>query len=153
MACGDQAASVGDVMDSAKDAAENTMDSAKDAAENTMDAAKDAMSASAPSEEVTATIDAVKSVGGDITALPAEAAVGNINTWITKLSSMEGTEDIVGSLGNLKTELTSGKIDGGKVSGILSELAEQTRELGKGNPALGTIASALDAGAKKLAGK
>jgi len=107
----------------------------------------------APSEELSATIEAVKSAGGDITALSPEAAVGNIDTWIGKLGSMEGTEDIVGSLKGLKAELTSGDIDGGKVSGILTTLAAKTRELGDGNMALGTIASALEAGAKKLGGE
>jgi len=140
-----------DAMDAAKSTASDAMDAAKSTASDAMGAAKDAVSM--PGEEVTATIDAVKSAGGDITALPAEAAVGNINTWINKLSGMEGTEDVVAGLGNLKTELTSGDIDGSKVSVILADLAGKTRELGNGNPALNTIAGALEAGAKKLGGE
>lgn len=172
MACGEQASSAADavsnVTEAAGDAVSDVTEAAGDAATDLTEAAGDAASSAAgaatgamesvkdaikPSEEVTATIDAVKSAGGDITALPAEAAVGNIDTWIGKLSSMEGTEDIVASLGSLKTELTSGDIDGGKVSGILTELASKTRELGDGNMALGTIAGALEAGAKKLGGE
>ena len=172
MACGDQAASVGDAMDSAKESAGNAMDSAKETAGGAMDSAKEtagnAMDSAkesagnamdkvsgmaAPGEAVTATIDAVKSAGGDITALSPDAAVGNINTWIEKLGSMDGTEGVVDGLKSLKTELTSGEIDGSKVSTILSSLAEKTRELGGDNMAVGTIASALDAGAKKLGGQ
>jgi len=99
-----------------------------------------------------ATVDAVKSVGGDITALPAGAAVSNIDGWIAKLETMDGTEAIVGNLNELKTELTSGDIDGGAVSGILSSLADQTKELSAKAPALGAVASALQAGADKLGG-
>lgn len=99
------------------------------------------------------TVEAVKSAGGDITALPAGAAVSNIEGWIGKLRSMDGTDAIVGELNNLKTELTAGNIDGKKVSGILSSLAEQTRGMASKAPMLGTLASALQAGADKLGGR
>lgn len=99
------------------------------------------------------TVDAVKSVGGDITALPANAAVSNIEGWVGKLSSMDGTEAMVSELNALKTELTAGKIDGGKVSTILGSLAEQTRGMAAKAPALSVLANALQAGADKLAGK
>lgn len=99
-----------------------------------------------------ATVEAVTSVGGDITALPAGAAVSNIEGWITKLQTMEGTEGLVGDLGSLKTELMAGSIDGKKVSGILSSLADQTRSLSAQAPALTTVADVLKAGADKLGG-
>ncbi len=99
------------------------------------------------------TIDAVQSTGGDITALPPDAAVTNIDSWISKLQSMDGTSGIVDNLQMLKSELTAGNIDGSKVSNLLSTLATQTREVGQGNAGLNTLASALDAGAQKLAGK
>jgi hypothetical protein len=100
-----------------------------------------------------ATVEAVTSVGGDITALPGSAAVGNIEGWITKLSSMEGTDAVVAELNSLKTELSSGDIDGAKVSTILSTLAEQTSDLAGDNAMLGAVANALKAGADKLGGK
>ncbi|NJC25698.1 hypothetical protein [Neolewinella antarctica] len=105
-----------------------------------------------PDPMIGGTIDAVQSTGGDITALPAGAAVSNIDGWISKLSSMDGTDGIVNELQSLKTELTSGNIDGMKVSGILSSLATSTRSMESKAPGLGTIASALQAGADKLGG-
>ncbi len=66
---------------------------------------------------------------------------------------MDGTDGIVNNLQSLKSELTAGSIDGGKVSNLLSTLATQTREVGQGNAGLSTLASALEAGARKLAGK
>ena len=107
----------------------------------------------APDPMVGETVNAVQSAGGDITALSPDAAVGNIDGWIGKLRGMDGADGIVSDLESLKTELTSGNIDGGKVSGILSQLASSTREMGKGNQGLNTLASALDAGAAKLGGK
>lgn len=99
------------------------------------------------------TIDAVQAKEGDITALDPGTAVSNIDSWIVKLGGMDGTSGMVSDLESLKMELSSGNIDGGKVSGILSSLASQTRDMGNGNPMLGTLASALDAGAAKLGGK
>lgn len=106
----------------------------------------------APKSMLQSTVEAVTSIGGDITALPADAAVGNIEGWITKLSSMDGTEAVVTQLNALKSELSSGDIDGAKVSGILSTLAEQTKGLAGDNAMLGAVASALQAGAEKLGG-
>ncbi|CAH1002444.1 hypothetical protein LEM8419_03323 [Neolewinella maritima] len=102
---------------------------------------------------LTATIDAVQSTGGDITALPADAAVSNIDTWINKLDGMDGTDGIVSNLQSLKGELTSGSIDGGRVSELLSTLASETRSVSGGNQGLSALASALEAGAEKLGGK
>lgn len=99
------------------------------------------------------TIDAVQSAGGDITALSPSTAVSNIDSWINELQDMDGTSEIVDNLKMLKTELTAGSIDGPKVSNLLSTLATQTREVGQGNAGLSTLATALDAGARKLAGK
>lgn len=101
---------------------------------------------------LTATLDAVASVGGDLTSLPAEAAVSNIEGWIGKLKTMEGTDAIVADLTTLQAELSTGKIDGKKVSTLLSSLATQTKSLASGTPALATLAGALEAGAKKLEG-
>lgn len=106
-----------------------------------------------PKSMLDATVEAVQSVGGDITALPAGAAVSNIEGWIAKLETMDGTEAIVSNLGALKTELTAGKIDGAKVSTLLSSLAEQTKGLAADNATLGAVAAALQAGADKLGGK
>lgn len=149
--CGDAATAMEDTAAGAADAVAETTKAAAGAVTDAADTAVDAMT---PEKSMLqSTIEAVTSVGGDITALPAGAAVSNIEGWITKLGSMEGTEGIVTELTSLKTELSSGKIDGGKVSGILSTLAEQTKGLAGDNKMLATVASALQAGADKLGGK
>ncbi len=99
------------------------------------------------------TIDAVQSAGGDLTALSPQAAVSNIESWINKLSSMDGTAPIVTDLKALQAELQTGNINGSKVSGLLSSLATKTRSLSSNAPMLNTLAGALQAGADKLAGK
>lgn len=98
------------------------------------------------------TVEAVTSVGGDITAFPAGAAVSNIEGWITELQTMDGTDEIVSNLNSLKTELMASSIDGTKVSGILATLADQTRSLSDTAPALATLADILKAGSDKLGG-
>ncbi len=103
--------------------------------------------------QVQQTMDAVQGAGGDITALAPSAAVSNIDSWISKLDGMDGTDGIVSNLRTLKDELGASTIDGGKVSGLLSQLASETREVGSGNQGLTMLASALDAGASKLGGK
>ncbi|NJC25697.1 hypothetical protein [Neolewinella antarctica] len=105
-----------------------------------------------PTGDVKATIDAVQSTGGDITALPAAAAVSNIDGWISTLGAMNGTDGIVRDLQSLKTELSAGAIDGDRVSGLLSSLATSTRSMESKAAGLGTLASALQAGADKLSG-
>ncbi len=98
------------------------------------------------------TVDAVNSVGGDITALPAGTAVSVIDSWSAKLSSMPGTEGVVADLNALKMELTAGQIDGKKVGALLSQLGTQTAAMAPDNMALGGLASALNAGGAKLSG-
>ncbi|MCX8212618.1 MAG: NAD kinase [Neolewinella sp.] len=130
-------------------------------AEETTEVAAPEVSAEVPAEVpaevsssiLTATIDAVTSVGGDLTALPAAAAVSNIESWITKLGTMEGTEGMVADLTSLKTELAAAEIDGGKVSTLLTSLASQTKSMADTAPGLGALAGALQAGADKLGGK
>jgi hypothetical protein len=99
------------------------------------------------------TLEAVSTTGGDITALSPEAAANNINGWITKLDQFEGTDAVVGDLANLKKELMLGEMDSAKVSGILSSLASNTRDLSDRAPGLATLADALQAGSDKLAGR
>ncbi|MGB3801877.1 MAG: hypothetical protein WA952_18810 [Lewinella sp.] len=113
----------------------------------------DPMANEANSQTLQSTISAVEGAGGDITALQPSTAVSNIDSWISELGNMDGTDEIVSDLQELKTELTADNIDGGSVSTLLSSLADQTRELGGNNMGLTTLARALDAGAEKLSGK
>lgn len=109
--------------------------------------------ASQPSPQLQNTVQAVQGAGGDITALDPGAAVGNIDGWINELRGMDGADGIVNDLESLKGELQGGNIDGGRVSNLLSSLADQTRGMSDRAPGLSSLASALQAGADKLAGK
>ncbi|WP_116127775.1 hypothetical protein [Lewinella sp. IMCC34183] len=105
------------------------------------------------SPQLQSTIQAVESAGGDITALAPGTAVSNIDSWISQLDGMDGTNAIVDNLKSLKMELNADNIDGSKVSNLLSTLARETRSAGNGNSGLDALANALDAGAQKLSGK
>ena len=99
------------------------------------------------------TLRAVAGKMGDITTLPAGAAVANVDAWIGELGGVDGTDDLVRGLRDLRSELTASSIDGEKVSGILFGLAEETSDLAGGNEAVETIAYALEAGGWRLKGK
>lgn len=96
------------------------------------------------------TLSVIKSKGADITTLPGSAAVGNIDSWITKLEAMDGTTMITSDLKQLKMELGKSSIDGAKVGTLLNSLARNTRALGGDNAGLATLAYALEAGASRL---
>lgn len=145
--------SCGDAATAIEDTAASAAETAGNAAGTATEAAGDAVDAVTPEKSMLqSTVEAVQSVGGDITALPASAAVSNIEGWIAKLGTMDGTEGVVTELNSLKTELSSGDINGSKVSAILSTLAEQTKSLAGDNAMLGAVAGALQSGADKLGG-
>lgn len=150
VACG-EATEAGNAMeDAANDAAEAT--------ENAMEDAGDAMSNNTAAAQAEAasylkeTVTAVKNAGGDLTALPASAAVDNINGWIEKLGDVDGADGVVDNLTALKNELSSGDIDAGTASDVLGKLAEQTRSMEGKAPGLGTLATVLQAASDKLGG-
>lgn len=115
-------------------------------------AAGEKLSAEATSGEslLSQTLNAVKQQSVDITALPAAAAVGNIDSWIETLGAMSGTEPIVADLEALKAAISKPTIDGQEVAGYLSSLADSTEEVGGDNAALRALAYALRTGADKL---
>ncbi|THH37903.1 hypothetical protein [Neolewinella litorea] len=98
------------------------------------------------------TLQAGKSAAADITTLPANAAIGNVDGWIAELRGMDGTDEIVGDLEALKQELSAPTIDGAKTSDLLFSLAESTRSLADGSPGLATLAYLLESGAWRLQG-
>ena len=57
---------------------------------------------------------------------------------------------MVNDLRTLKTELTSGDIDGARVGALLTKLGNETKAMAPDNMALGNLASALQAGGTKL---
>ena len=99
------------------------------------------------------TLSAVAGKMGDITTLPTGAAVANVDGWIAELGDVDGAGDLIGDLRSLRSELTAPSIDGGKVSGLLLELAEDTADLAGGNKGVETIAYALEAGGWRLKSK
>jgi hypothetical protein len=103
-----------------------------------------------PAATLDATVAAVQSAGGDLTALPAEAAVDNIDTWMEALDDVDGADKVTGNLESLKEALQESPINGGLVGMILTTLAEDTRQVAGSTPGVSQLASALKAGGEKL---
>ncbi|CAH1001184.1 hypothetical protein LEM8419_02084 [Neolewinella maritima] len=98
------------------------------------------------------TLAAVKAKAVDITTLSVPTATKNIDSWITELRGMDDTDEMIGELENLKTELMAPSIDGEKVSDILFSLADDTRDMAGDNKSLAVLAYALEAGGWRLEG-
>ena len=126
----------------------NTSEATVDNSEPTMEQ----MDADDPGTTLQATIDAVQANGGDITALPADAALSNIDTWMDQLEGVEGAEKVTGNLESLRETLSESPINGQLAGMQLISLAEDTRQVGGSTPGLSTLASALQSGGEKLTG-
>jgi len=152
-AAGDAASAAGEMAGDAADAAGNMAGDAANAAgemaDDAVDGVKGAFGGMSAMGALTSTVSAVKEAGG-ITKLSPEAAVSNVDGWISTLGGMEGTDGIVGNLKTLKTELTKGNIDGSIVGPILIKLADDAKAMGKGNAMVDGLASALRMGGEKL---
>ncbi len=146
---GDAVDAAGDAANAAGDMAGDAANAAGDMAGNAVDGVKGAFGGMTAMGALTSTVKSVKDAGG-ITKLSPDAAVSNVEGWIGTLSGMEGTDGIVGNLKMLKTELSSGNINGATVGPILIKLADETQKMGKGNVAVNGLASALRAGGEKL---
>ena len=78
--------------------------------------------------DLQATISALQ---GGLTALPAQAAVENIDGWREALAGSANplAREVNTDLGALRSELTSGSIDGDQVSRLLIRLGSNTQRL------------------------
>ena len=139
----------GDAANAAGDMAGDAANAAGDMAGSAVDGVKGAFGGMTAMGALKSTVASVKEAGG-ITKLSPEAAASNVDGWIGTLSGMEGTDGIVGNLKMLKTELTSGNINGAAVGPILIKLADQTEAMGKNNMLVKGLASALRTGGEKL---
>lgn len=120
------------------------------------DMATDDMAAddAAPADEVTldGTIAAVPE--GGITAIPAGAALDNINGWITQLDGAEFTNaaEIRQGLMDLRDQLQADPLDGAAIGATLTNLGTWTAEAAPDNEQIQTLAGALTAGGSALTG-
>jgi uncharacterized protein YjbJ (UPF0337 family) len=137
---GDMKAGAGKMADDMKSSANGMKDKMTGAAGDMEMSAKD---------QLKSTVSAVKDAGG-ITSLAPSAAIANIDGWISTLGKMDGTDAIVGNLTMLKSELGKGSINGAAVGPILMKLADQTKDMGKTNLTVRTLASALKKGGEAL---
>ena len=112
------------------------------------------MVAKCPDQDGTATVqstvDAVQANGGDITALPADAALANIDSWIDQLDDNEDASKVTGNLEELQDALGEQPINGPLVGMLLITLAEDTRQVAGTAPGVSTLVSALQSGGEKL---
>ncbi|WP_116126233.1 hypothetical protein [Lewinella sp. IMCC34183] len=129
-------------------------DSSESTSESTTDGMEagdtDTMEADNPTALLQSTQEAVQANGGDITALPADAAVSNIDNWMDQLDGMDGTDAVTGNLEALKATLTESPINGQLAGMQLISLAEDTRKAG--GSTVSALASALQSGGEKLTG-
>ena len=95
----------------------------------------------APAVDVQGTIDALD---GGILDLAPSAALDNINGWIAQLDGMDGADDVVEGLEELREALGDTPLDGDYIGEILSELGEETTE------AAGTVTGAQRDGLMRL---
>ncbi len=103
-----------------------------------------------PTATLQATVSAVQAKGGDLTALPGDAAVSNIDTWMEQLDDVDGADKVTGNLESLRETLTESPINGQLAGMQLLSLAEDTRQVGGATPGISALVSALQAGGEKL---
>jgi hypothetical protein len=87
--------------------------------------------------------ETIQALQGGLTALPAEAAVENIDGWREALAGSDNplAREVYTDLGLLKDELTSGSIDGERVGLLLVDMGVATQRLSI--PAEGETAAGL----------
>ena len=95
----------------------------------------------APAVDVQGTISALE---GGITNLAPAAALDNINGWIAQLDGMDGADDVVEGLRELREALGDTPLDGEYIGEILTDLGEETTE------AAGTVTGAQRDGLMRL---
>ena len=95
------------------------------------------------------TMDAIRGAGG-LTGLTPQAAVTTIDEWIVKLGGLDGTDDLVADLRQLKTALSGGELDGARIGGLLQEIGSETRRLAAGNQAVGGLGEALESAGEQM---
>ncbi len=93
--------------------------------------------------DLNSTISALK---GGLTALPAEAAVANIESWQSQLK--DAAPEVASTLGELKTALTSGSASGSSIGALLTKLGGQAS--GAGTSTGGDAGSQMEALGKML---
>lgn len=73
----------------------------------------------------------IRALQGGLTALPAQAAVENIDGWREALAGSPNplAREVHADLGALRSELTSGSIDGDQVSRLLVRMGANTQRL------------------------
>ncbi|WP_116107238.1 hypothetical protein [Lewinella sp. IMCC34191] len=125
-------------------------DSSDTTTESTTDTTEESMEADDPAGTLQATNAAVESNGGDLTALPIDAAQSNIDTWMEQLEDVDGADKVTGNLESLSEALGESPVNGQLAGMILVSLAEDTRQVAGSTPGISTLVSALQAGGEKL---
>lgn len=103
-----------------------------------------------PAATLQATNDAVQANSNDITTLPGDAAISNIDTWIDQLDDVDGANKVTANLETLRDALQESPINGELAGMLLITLAEDTRQVGGSTPGISTLVAALKAGGEKL---
>lgn len=113
----------------------------------------DPMTDPATDAEVTpaGTVEAVQGAGG-LLQLSMDAAINNINGWITRLEGNPDFAPVVEDLEALRAELQEPEIDGAAVGALLTDLGSATTEAAAGDGDLQALGEALSAAGNELTG-
>ncbi|MGB3800075.1 MAG: hypothetical protein WA952_09700 [Lewinella sp.] len=125
-------------------------DSSDTTTESSAETTEDTMEADDPAATLQATNDAVGTNGGDITALPIDAAQANIDAWMDQLEDVDGADKVTGNLEALSEALGESPVNGQLAGMVLISLAEDTRQVAGSTPGISTLVSALESGGEKL---
>lgn len=109
----------------------------------------DGMMADTTGVTAQATLDAAQAAGG-LTSLAPDAAVANIDSWISTLEGNPDAAPVVENLRTLRTQLTTTPLDGAAIGQTLSTLGEQTTSVAGGDTALEQLGSALSSAGEML---
>jgi hypothetical protein len=102
-------------------------------------------------EEITDLLDnTMVALTQDVTELTPQSGKGLIDQWIGSLAGPENTQEMVSLLEQLKTQLEAGNPNPAELQTILTDLANQTRQLGVMAGPEGDIATRLEALAAAL---
>ncbi|MEM1055350.1 MAG: hypothetical protein AAGI52_07475 [Bacteroidota bacterium] len=116
----------------------------------------DTMAADADAAPAEVTLDGTIAAvpEGGITAIPAGAALDNINGWIAQLDGAEFTNaaEIRQGLMDLSDQLQTDPLDGAAIGATLTDLGTWTAESAPDNEQIQTLAGALSAGGAALTG-
>ncbi len=98
--------------------------------------------------------ETIAALQGGVTAIPAEAAVANIEGWQAQLEGSDdpAVQELASQLGELSTALQADTLDGAAIGGLLVSLGEGTIAAAGGDAGLTELGGLLTEAGSSLTG-